>query len=305
MYVKKLGLLYNGSKIITAGNCRFWDDFDLEKDFPGEGKLRMATLPRAILFGQGAVVPQSFDELLNSVESAIAKPLILNGKPLPGVADALRALKKNEFHSFFGKSKKYGADKNVFHKDFKKLIEKPPFYPNMMVEEMNCTSSSPNGLLHSNLFIDKLNQALRYARIGCPSKYEEAVDKYVTPAKKVTRKVKFCQQHDDDVFIDSDDYTPPRKRGKKEDSDTDYMGRYYKFILGLDVNENDRGPLQWIQRDHMHSLFTKLRGNCKYISELQGLQVKWDRVLRSTCSEIYLQVAEKLLIWNHVFVKKI
>ena len=56
-YTKELGLLYDASKIITADNCQFWADFNPEKDLPGEGKLRMATLPRAILFGQGAVVP--------------------------------------------------------------------------------------------------------------------------------------------------------------------------------------------------------------------------------------------------------
>ena len=116
-YAKELGLLYDGSIIITADNCRFWDNFDLEKDFQGDGELCMATLPSAIPFGQGAIVPQSFDELLISIESEIAKPTILNGEPTPGIADALRALKKNEFNFFFGKSKKYGAEKNLFHKE--------------------------------------------------------------------------------------------------------------------------------------------------------------------------------------------
>ena len=109
----------------------------------------------------------------------------------------------------------------------------------MMVEEMNCTSLSPNGLHHSNVFNDKLSQSLRYAQLVCPSKYEEAVDKYITPAKTVTHKVKFCQQNNDDISIDSDNYTPPRNRGKKEDSSTDYMGRYYKLILRSEVNKND------------------------------------------------------------------
>ena len=230
-YAKELGLLYDASKTITADNCQFWTDFDPEKDFPGDGKLHMAALLRAIPFGQGAVVPQSFDELLNTVEPAIARPTILNGKPAPGLADALRALKKNEYYSFFGKSKLYGANKNDFHKDFKKLAAKPPFYTNMMVKEMNVTGSSPNGRQHSNLFINKLNQ--------CPSKYEEAVDKYVTPAKTVIRKVKFSQQHNDNISIDADNSTHPRKRGKQEDRNTDYMGRYYKCILRSEVNEND------------------------------------------------------------------
>ena len=117
--------------------------------------------------------------------------------------------------------------KNEFNKDFKKLVAKPPFYPKMMVEEMNCTSLSPKGLINSNLFIKKLNQLLRYAQAVCLSKYKEVVDKYVTPAKRVTRKVKFCQQHDYDVSVDSDDSTPPRKRGKNVDSKSGYMGRNY------------------------------------------------------------------------------
>ena len=60
-------------------------------------------------------MPQSFNKLLNYIESAIAKPSILNDKPAPGLADALRALKMNEFNSFFGKLKKYWAKKNLFH----------------------------------------------------------------------------------------------------------------------------------------------------------------------------------------------
>ena len=153
----------------------------------------MDALPRAIPFSQEVVVPQSFGKLLNSVEPAIARPTVLNGKLAPGLLNALRVLKNNEYYFFFGKSKLYGADKNVFHKDFKKLAAKPPFYTNMTVEEINVTSLSPNGRQHSNLFIDKLNQLLRYAQLVYPFKYEEAVDKYVTPAKIVTRKVKFSQ----------------------------------------------------------------------------------------------------------------
>ena len=83
------------------------------------------------------------------------------------------------------------------------------------------------------------------------------------------------------------------------------MGRYYQFFLKSEVNKKDRGPLQWIQRDHIYFLVTKLRGNCKYISEFQGLRAKWDRILCSTRSEIYLQVSEKSLILNHVFLEKI
>ena len=171
-------------------------------------------------FGQRAVVP-SFEEFLNSIKAAGKKPLILNGKLAPGLADSLRALQKNEYHSFFGKTKKYGMDKKDFYKDFKKLAEKPYVYTNMLVKEMNVTGLSPNGRQHSNLFI------------VCPTKYKEATDQYVTSAKKVTRKVKFSHLHDDNLSIDSDNSTHTRKRGKQEDMNMDYMSRYYKFVLEL------------------------------------------------------------------------
>ena len=79
----------------------------------------MVVLPRAILFGQEAVVPQSFNKLLSSIGAVDNKPPILNGKLALDLADALRALQKNEYYSFFGKSKLYGSDKKDFHKDFK------------------------------------------------------------------------------------------------------------------------------------------------------------------------------------------
>ena len=77
-------------------------------------------------------------------------------------------------------------------------------------------------------------------------------------------------------------WTPPRKKGKKEDNDVDYMERFYCFILGLEVNKNDSGPLQWILRDNMHSLFNKLKGSCRFVTEIQGIITKWNRNLRNT-----------------------
>ena len=59
-----------------------------------------------------------------------------------------------------------------------------------------------------------------------------------------------------------------------------------------------------MKRDTMHSLFTKLQGKYKYISELQGIQAKWDRDLCETCSEVYLQVVKRTLTWSHVLAKK-
>ena len=136
----------------------------------------------------------------------------------------------------------------------------------------------------------------------CPSKYKEAVEKYITPTSTVTRKAA-RQNNNNNNSVDSDDSKPPRKRGNKEDIDTDYMGRYYRFFLGSKVNKNDRGSLQWIQWDNVHPLFTKLRGICKYISKIQGMHAKWDRILRRTCSEVYLQVPEKSLTLTHIFLK--
>ena len=191
-----------------------------------------------------------------------------------------------------------------FRKDFQTLAAEPHVYNNMMVEEMNVTGLSPNGRHHSILFVDKLHRALRYAQIVCLTKYEEALDQYITPEKKATRRVKFGQLQDDDISIDSDDSTHTRKRGKQEDMSTTYMTRFYTFVLGLQVNANDQGGLLWMKRDTIHLLFTKLQGKCKYISELQGMRTKWDRDLRDTRSEVYLQVVKKTLAWSHVFVKK-
>ena len=70
----------------------------------------MTALPIAIPFGQGAVVPQSFDELVNSIEVVDGRPQILNGQPAPGLVEALKALRQNEFYSFFGSKNKYGME---------------------------------------------------------------------------------------------------------------------------------------------------------------------------------------------------
>ena len=93
LYAKELKLVYDALKVVTATNCQFWPEFDADKDFPGKGDLCMIALPLAIPFGQGAVVPQSFEELLDSIEAVDNRPPILNGKPAPGFADVLRALK--------------------------------------------------------------------------------------------------------------------------------------------------------------------------------------------------------------------
>ena len=119
-YAKELELVYDALRVVTAAKCTLWVDFDPDKDFSGEGDLYMTALPLAIPFGQGAVVPHDFDELIASIEAPDNRPQILNGKPAPGLANALRALRKNEFHSFYGTKNKFGMDKNISTKTSRK-----------------------------------------------------------------------------------------------------------------------------------------------------------------------------------------
>ena len=119
-----LKLVYESSTVVTATNCTFWPNFDAEKDFQGEGDLCMAALPIVFPFGQGAVVPQSFDKFLNSIEAADGRPQILNGQPAPGLADALRARRHNEFHSFFGSKNKYGMAEKTFQQKIPEICER-------------------------------------------------------------------------------------------------------------------------------------------------------------------------------------
>ena len=143
-------------------------------------------------------MPHDFDALIASIEAADDCPQILNGKPAPGVADALKALKKNRFHSYYGTKNKFGMEKKHFSKDFKKVADKPHVYNNMLGEEKNVTVSSANGREHAMLFVDMLYKSISYAKVVCPDKYEEAMDLYVTVATKPSRKVRFAQLKDND-----------------------------------------------------------------------------------------------------------
>ena len=116
-YPKELGLLYNKNIVISVVNYTLWSDFDLVKDFPGERELRMVAFSCAFPYGSSAEVPQSF------------------GKTAPGVADAFRALEKNEFNSFFDTENKYSCTKRVFKKAFRAIVSKATFDSNMMIEE--------------------------------------------------------------------------------------------------------------------------------------------------------------------------
>mmetsp|Transcript_19389 Transcript_19389/g.21690 ORF Transcript_19389/g.21690 Transcript_19389/m.21690 type:complete len:83 (+) Transcript_19389:364-612(+) len=80
---------------------------------------------------------------------------------------------------------------------------------------------SPNGQRHSNDFSNTLNRALRYARLLTPSKYDDAVEKYVTPGRNVAGRV--ARRNDDYDDDDSDNSTSLKKCGKKEDVDKDYI----------------------------------------------------------------------------------
>ena len=151
----------------------------------------MAALPILFPFGQGAIVPQSFDKMLNSIKAADGRPQIFNGQPAPGLADALRTLRHNEFNSFFGSKNKYGMAEKHFDNKFQKFVKKPYVYTNMMVKEKNVTGPSKNGQHHMILFVCKLDGALQYTAHTCPTKYEEVLNQYVNSAKKASRTVKY------------------------------------------------------------------------------------------------------------------
>ena len=59
-----------------------------------------------------------------------------------------------------------------------------------------------------------------------------------------------------------------------------------------------------MKRETMHALFMKLKGTCRYITELQNSWLKWDHDLCDTRSEVYLQVTRNALVWSHGLVKK-
>ena len=303
-HAQALGLEYDDKKIINATTGTLWPEFDLDTDFPGEGELCMTVFPRGFPFGQGAEVPQSFEEHLNLIE--LEKPMILNGTKVPGLAAAYRALQKNEFHSFYGKPNLYGMAKNKCHNEFVKKAKASTLYDKMMVEEKNVTNQSANGVQHSIQYVNKLNQSLCYAKIVSPTGYAKALE-LVTPAKSAKRsKVKFREQHEDDLSDESDDdCTHPRKRRKpKEGLCIAYFGRFFTFFLGAEINANDGNLLQWLPRDVMHPLFKKMKANV-LLSELQGIRTKWDKSLRETRSDIYLQVPDKSMIWSHIMLKKL
>ena len=129
------------------------------------------------------------------------------------------------FNSFFGQDNKFGTARSVFQKKhFANIVNKPPFLVNMLVREKNCTSTSPNGQRHNDNFSDTLSRALQYTRLLAPSKYDDAVEKHVTSRRNVEHKALPRNNNYDDVDLDNS--TPPRKRGKKEDYDVDYMERF-------------------------------------------------------------------------------
>ena len=94
----------------------------------------------------------------------------------------------------------------------------------MLVGEKNCLSMSPNGQQHSDNFNNTLTQALRFAKTHAPSKYNEAMEKYLTSRMKVAHRT---VRRDEDE--DSDNSLPPKKLGKTEDIDTDYTGTERKL----------------------------------------------------------------------------
>ena len=55
----------------------------------------------------------------------------------------------------------------------------------------------------------------------------------------------------------------------------------------------------------MHSLFSKLKGTCRYVTEIQGIIAKWNKNLRNNRSNVYLMVPDKPMIITHALVKKL
>ena len=145
----------------------------------------MVAFPYVIPYRSSTVVPELFDTLITAVKSPDDSPSILNSKPAQGVADALRALEKNEFNS-------------------------SPFVSNIMVEEKSCVSMSANGQQHNDNFNQTLINALWFVMSTDPFKYDEVVEKYVTWTKVVEYRA-FWKDKDKDL----DNSSPPRKRGKK------------------------------------------------------------------------------------------
>ena len=149
----------------------------------------MLTIPCAISYGSGAEVQHSLDDLTTSIKSPDGLPSVLNGKPAPGIADAWKALQKNEFNSFYGTDNNYGATKGIFHKKkFSAKVTKAPFVTSMMVKEKHCLGMSLNGLQHSNNFNDTLTYALKYAKVNAPEKYNNTVKTYVMSRMKVEHR---------------------------------------------------------------------------------------------------------------------
>ena len=83
-----------------------------------------------------------------------------------------------------------------------------------------------NGQQHSENFNNTLIHALRFVKAHAPSKYNEAGEKYATSRIKVTHRV--ARRGKDE---NSDDSSPPKKRGKTEDVDKYYMELFYRFFL--------------------------------------------------------------------------
>ena len=84
-------------------------------------------------------------------------------------------------------------DKKHFSKEFKKEAEKSHVYDDMLVEERNVTHSSENGREHARSFVIMLYKAISYAKIVCPTRYDEAMEQYVNVAAKQSSKVRFAR----------------------------------------------------------------------------------------------------------------
>ena len=88
-HTKELGLLYNASVVITANNCKYWLDVDIDKNFPGNMELRLAVIPAVIPYRSGVEIPHSIEDLITSLKNL---PSPLTGHSMVGRAvDSVRS----------------------------------------------------------------------------------------------------------------------------------------------------------------------------------------------------------------------
>ena len=171
-----LSLPFDNTLIVDNDNTEFWDNCDdLKTVFPGEGNLRMVVFPCTFALGYGATEPSSFATLVDSIDSTDQNVSITAGKPMLGVAMALRALAHNDFCTFLGIDNKCGTPIAKFSKKFK---DTPGLRPTMLLEEGFCPRNSDSGLQHTRNYNLALMAALMYNKKVNSAKYSAVLKEH-------------------------------------------------------------------------------------------------------------------------------